>query len=104
MRLSLICDEGSLLVLSALGAWASCSLSVLHSCFGVSVTPRSLAAVSQASTWVTITKSEGEGNVRQRSKRRVIYQCGIFLFVHSSHRECDIPRGSVMDSLSHTVE
>lgn len=27
-----------------------------------------------------------------------------FLFVHSSHRECDIPRGSVMDGLSHTVE
>lgn len=44
--------------------------------------PRSLAAVSQASIEVSIIKSEGEeegeGNIRQRSKNRLKYQCDIF--------------------------
>lgn len=51
---------------------------MLDSNFGVSVTPRSLAAVSQTNMSVSIIKSEWEGNIRQRPKKRVIYQCGIF--------------------------
>lgn len=76
--LSLICEEGSSLHPLCLDQLQLDIPSVWDSNFGLSETPRSLAAVSQASMSVTVIKSEWEGSLRQGSKKRVTEQCGIF--------------------------